>query len=174
MKKKTRKERVLKLRRREKGEVLKRRARLGGVSMRGDWASRLFEFIDGRRETKFRYGRHDCVMFAGDCVKAMTGLDMVEDWRGEYRGKRKADQLIAAGPSATLESLVVSKMLQFRVPEVGVRYISRGDLIYGRDPLDDSEFLAIGVGNGKMARAAKDKGVVFSKFSGVVRAWKFS
>ena len=49
-----------------------------------DWQARLVAYLHAARLRPFAYGRHDCSLFAADCVAAMTGHDMAAPWRGRY------------------------------------------------------------------------------------------
>lgn len=49
-----------------------------------DWQARLVTYLHAARLRPFAYGRHDCSLFAADCVSAMTGQDMAVPWRGRY------------------------------------------------------------------------------------------
>lgn len=45
---------------------------------------RLHAQIEAARATPFAWGRHDCCLFAADCVLALTGVDHAAAWRGTY------------------------------------------------------------------------------------------
>ena len=48
------------------------------------WEKRLSEYIHSRANTEFKWGEHDCSLFALDCVDAQIGTDFASDWRGHY------------------------------------------------------------------------------------------
>lgn len=58
-----------------------------------DWRARLTLHLARVHALPFRPGRHDCALFAADCVRAMTGFDPARGLRG-YRtlaeGHRRA------------------------------------------------------------------------------------
>lgn len=54
------------------------------TARRHDWERRLLDFVR-ECDRPFSWGFHDCALFAGGAVKAMTGRDFVGDWRGKYR-----------------------------------------------------------------------------------------
>lgn len=61
-----------------------------------DWQIRLMQYLSEAARRPFAYGQHDCALFAADCVAAMTGLDIADDFRGRYRsatGGRRALRL---------------------------------------------------------------------------------
>lgn len=60
-----------------------------------DWERRLSDAIDARRFTSLDWGKHDCVTFAAECVKAMTGCALIDPtWSSEDEA---TDQLDKAG-----------------------------------------------------------------------------
>ena len=42
-----------------------------------DWQIRLEAFLRARQSVPFAWGTNDCVIFAADCVQALTGVDHV-------------------------------------------------------------------------------------------------
>lgn len=62
---------------------------------REDWPERLAAAIDAARELPFAWGEHDCLMFAANCVQAMTGEDPAVDFRKTYRTARGAAWTVA-------------------------------------------------------------------------------
>lgn len=49
-----------------------------------DWRSRLEGFLAAHARRAYRPGRHDCITFASDARKALTGLDLMAQHRGRY------------------------------------------------------------------------------------------
>lgn len=49
-----------------------------------DWPTALFEKIDSARFTEFKWGEHDCCLFAADCCIAICGKDPASSYRGRY------------------------------------------------------------------------------------------
>lgn len=45
----------------------------------------VIKAIEAARTRGFRPGSHDCALFAAEIVKAKTGRDYAEEWRGKYR-----------------------------------------------------------------------------------------
>ena len=61
---------------------------------RGDWVERLERVVDRARSADYRLGVADCMMFVGDVVLALGGVDPVAFWRGTYStnlGARRID-----------------------------------------------------------------------------------
>ena len=49
-----------------------------------DWRTRLTTCLVQSAGRRFAFGRHDCALFAADCIQAMTGEDPGADFRGRY------------------------------------------------------------------------------------------
>lgn len=49
-----------------------------------DWQLRLQACITASWSRPFQWGVHDCVLFAADCVLAVSGVDPAEPFRGKY------------------------------------------------------------------------------------------
>ena len=50
-----------------------------------DWQSRLFKPIADHEQVPFEYGRHDCAIWAGKIVQAITGEDFYSSYVGKYK-----------------------------------------------------------------------------------------
>lgn len=44
----------------------------------------LNDFLNQRAQEPFEWGVNDCALFAADGIKAITGIDIAEDFRGKY------------------------------------------------------------------------------------------
>ena len=49
-----------------------------------DWEDRLANYLDRVAEEPFAWGTHDCALHAASAIKAMTGVDPGEAFRGQY------------------------------------------------------------------------------------------
>lgn len=59
-----------------------------------DWAPRLQQTIEAASGRLFSWGEHDCCLFAADCIQAMTGADLMAEFRGQYDSAESAYRLI--------------------------------------------------------------------------------
>ena len=50
-----------------------------------DWRERLLAYVASISAEPFRPGRHDCIILAAGGRQALTGVDLMENWRGRYR-----------------------------------------------------------------------------------------
>lgn len=72
-----------------------------------DWEARLGAYLEPLHAAPFAWGQHDCCTFAAGAVAAMTGVDPMPEFRGQYRsvaGSVRALQRLGAGTlAATLD-----------------------------------------------------------------------
>lgn len=58
------------------------------------WEKRLNDYIESCQSKEFKYGSFDCVIFAADAVKLVTGIDPIYEGRGEYKDLKSGLELI--------------------------------------------------------------------------------
>jgi len=92
-----------------------------------DWDVRLANAIDGWQTAPFRWGHHDCAMFAARCVAAITGVDPAAAYRETYADEAGAERVLTevGGLDAALRA-------RFGEP-VPILCARRGDLLYRVD-----------------------------------------
>ena len=56
----------------------------------GDWSTALALYLESCTDKPFKWGEHDCCLFAANAVVAMGGQDYAADFRGKYRTKTGA------------------------------------------------------------------------------------
>ncbi|MET0376885.1 MAG: hypothetical protein ABW128_21845 [Rhizorhabdus sp.] len=90
-----------------------------------DWEERLALYLDTRADMPFRWGHHDCALFAAGAVKAMSGVDPAEVFRDKYD--------TSAGAALALREHGAGTLLRTCVEWFGAsKHISqakRGDLV---------------------------------------------
>jgi len=59
-----------------------------------DWQSRLATCLAERCALPFEWGKQDCVLFAADCVAAVTGVDPAAGERGAYKSAAGAARVL--------------------------------------------------------------------------------
>lgn len=64
------------------------------MTRRPDWHSRLAAYLTEAGRKPFAEGSHDCALFAGGAVEAMTGTDPMADLRGRYATTSQGLQLL--------------------------------------------------------------------------------
>lgn len=89
-----------------------------------DWEARLAAYLEPLRARAFEWGAHDCCTFTSGAVKAMTGVDPMVEFRGQYRSAAssiRALRTIGAGDLA--------KTMDSKFPSVLPPLAHRGDII---------------------------------------------
>lgn len=90
----------------------------------GDWEDRLATYLDRMSEEPFKYGTNDCALFVAGAIKAMTGVDPAEDYRGKYDTQRAAAEALKEYGEGTL-----LKTVRAWAEEKSVHFAQRGDLV---------------------------------------------
>lgn len=90
-----------------------------------DWEQRLSDYIASKREAPFVYGENDCCMFAAGAVMAMTGVDPMEEFRGQYKSLSTSIRALKEIGCGDLESTVDSK-----ATEIPIGLAQRGDIAF--------------------------------------------
>lgn len=105
-----------------------------------DWPSRLNSYLETRRYAEFGYGSHDCCLFVGDAILAMTGTDIAAYFRNSYRSSLEALRRIRSyTPFATVEGVVEAVMRDYELPELRVpAQATRGDAVLLETPSGDT------------------------------------
>lgn len=148
------------------------------MTRRPDWPERLLRFIELRAKRRFKWGRHDCALFAADWVKLATGEDPAAWFRKRYAGASGASQALFGylnghrlhAPrdfSRRLEA-VASEILG--PPLESVLLARRGDVVGLRDRKGR---LALGVCTGALVAApAPEKGLALVPLRVCGPAWR--
>ncbi len=87
------------------------------------WDDNLHALIVARREAPFEWGQHDCCLWVGDAVLAMTGFDPAEEYRGAYStalgAKRKMFELDGVETPEALADKVFGERLPIAFARIG-------------------------------------------------------
>lgn len=75
-----------------------------------DWPLRLARFLDARAELEFRWGSHDCALFAADWVLECTGTDHAAKFRGRYSTARGSAGALRRFGAGTLVATVTAAL----------------------------------------------------------------
>lgn len=95
-----------------------------------NWESLLDRFLIINRTRTFAYGDWDCCLFAADAIQVMTGVDIAERFRGQYRSARGAMQVVLEYCGRRSISAVAQKTAEaFLMPEVKPLMAGRGDMV---------------------------------------------
>ena len=136
------------------------------------WATRAYHrFLLSRADTPFRWGRHDCALFAADGIQAITGVDIASSFRGKYYDEASAMAVIASTTGGT----TVADAAAWCAKKHGLAELAyplmaqRGDLCV----FEDSGRLVAGLIHldGRHIVAAGEQGLRRIPITEIVRAW---
>lgn len=97
-----------------------------------NWRSALDAAVDAHRGVPFTWGRHDCSLFAADCVLAMTGEDPAARFRGRYKTPKGAAGALKRAGFASQVNVVAAHFSEIHSSRAGVGDIAivpKGELM---------------------------------------------
>ena len=127
------------------------------------WEKIASKYIDEAITAKFEWGQKDCVLFACDLAKMITGKDPAEKIRGKYHSKKTALSLIKKEPIAP--EIVMNDYFE----RIHIGFAQRADIVFRRN--DDGGFNFGIVWDGKAVFLAENQGIVFEKLEGLI-VWR--
>ncbi len=138
-----------------------------------DWASRLDSFFVAAECKEFAYGGgdglHDCCLFVADAVIEMTGRDLAEEYRNQYRSRREAMTLVKERTGArTLRRFLETSLSS--LPCIPVAMAQRGDIVLVKRAREVS--LGVIALNGKLIAAASAEGFLYLPLTLGLTAWR--
>ena len=136
------------------------------------WATcELHDHMIERAQLPHAYGKNDCALFAADGIRAMTGVDIAEDFRG-YAGPMGAQRAIAKiTGGSTVEDAAVYCAKKYELPELEHPLTAkRGDLVLLEQ--DGDKILGLVHLSGTCAVAPGDAGLRRIPLSAIKRAWR--
>lgn len=117
------------------------------MTRRPDWEARLNALIAEKRHAEHAYGRHDCMTWFADAVKAETGTDFGRGHRGKYRTALSAAKYLKSLGFDRPQDMVASLL-----PEKPVARAGRGDIVIDQEGIPGvvigNEALFVGMQDG--------------------------
>lgn len=95
------------------------------------WRTReLNQHLLERVKAPHVYGQNDCCLFAADGVKAMTGVDIAEDFRGYTTEQAALAKIVKVTGGSTVEDAAVYCAQKYGLPELQYPLMAQGgDLV---------------------------------------------
>lgn len=131
----------------------------------GDWPRRLIDYLSEVEDKDFEYGTHDCFLFAVDCIKVMTEVDIGVDWRGTYTTELGAVKSVIKEQNKdwNLIDFWSWLMRQYGCHEVKINFAHRGDPVFiddtggnlGLGIIDPGSIGVLGVGKAGLVKIKK-------------------
>ena len=127
------------------------------------WEQIASDYIGDALNQEFVWGKRDCVLFACDLARAITGKDPAEKIRGKYKSQKSALFLISNEPTAP--EIVMNDYFQ----RIHIGFAQRADIVFRRKENGGFNFGI--VWDGKAVFLAEGKGIVFEKLEGLT-VWR--
>ena len=141
------------------------------IRRKRDWPQRLDIEVLAAAGRPFAWGQHDCSLFAGSCVAAMTGADPMARFRGHYTSKRGAYALAKRFAGGGVAALWQALAAEYGWPEIAPLRASGGDVAVVA--LEDvGDVLAVVALDGRAVLIAAPDGLTTRPLKAVARAWR--
>jgi hypothetical protein len=132
-----------------------------------NWTVEFSEFIQENKNREFKRSMFDCTIFVGLAIEVITGVNLVEDYLGQYKTKKEGFELLKSQGINDLCDLVTEHLDQ---PYSGVGFAQRGDVVL----IEYHGETALGVVDltGRRVVTTGKEGLVFLKMEHWLKAWK--
>jgi hypothetical protein len=127
------------------------------------WRGRLAAYLAASVGRPFEWGRHDCALFAADCIEAMTGEDPAAAFRGRYRSFNGGLKVLRKAGHADHVALATALL-----DEVAPAFAQAGDLAMIATP----EGAAMGIVQGHRVYVLRPEGLATVDLLQAARAWR--
>lgn len=140
------------------------------------WEQKFVEFMEAATERPFSWGEHDCAIFAGRSVEAITGTNPLADYvneagQGRYKTAKSAYRLLYKLDDGSLAVAAARQLGE----EINPMFAQRGDVVL-QNVKDDAFFterLGVCVGS-EAAFAHEPKGLSYVHMKFCAKAWRVS
>ncbi len=132
-----------------------------------NWPKTLNEFIAAKKNVPFAWGSNDCCLFACDNIRALTGIDPAEKFRGQYDSALGAARLLE--PLGGVEGVAATQCAADNFMEIPLLLSRRGDVVLTDRPEVGP---TLGVCIDHRAAFPGEMGVIYLPIAGARRAWR--
>ena len=101
---------------------------MGSRLMLSNWEIRLANFITSSHDMPFRWGSMDCITFANNAWRAMTGKGFADDILGNYSTERGAAMTYLRWVKGSKYS-DIAQALDDRLSRMHTKYPPRGSIV---------------------------------------------
>ena len=137
-----------------------------------DWPVRFERALEAFRDEPWRWGFHDCAMFAAHIVEAITGADCARGLRG-YKSARGAAAIVKK--KGGFFEMIDECAAKNKIKQCDPAFASRGDVVIAEHSTDISfGGMAAGVVglSGRHVAVAAKVGWIWIPIETVLHAWK--
>jgi len=131
---------------------------------RADWMERLQGCVENAKLLPFRYGVHDCCLWAARCVDEMCGTNHVYaiESRFNYSDEDSANAVIVAGKG------LLALVDEFLGDHTGKQWAAPGDVVLVRN----AGRALVGIVVGHSVIAPSDHGLLVLPYDDIAVCWK--
>jgi hypothetical protein len=131
------------------------------------------QFLLDRAKVSFAWGTNDCALYAADGVKAITGTDIADAFRGKYHDEASAFALIkSVTGGSTVADAAAWCAEKHGLPELPHPLMAqRGDLVVAKNA-DGTPIAGLVHLNGRHIVTVSTSGAVLLPITAVLRAWR--
>lgn len=140
-----------------------------------NWANHQYhQFLLDHAHAKFKWGSHDCSLFAANGIQAITGTDIASDFRGKYTNEEQAFALIKQLTGGT----TVADAAAYCAEKHGLTelknplFAQRGDLVVFTAPTGSLVAGLVHL-NGRHIISVGENGLYKFPITNVKRAWHY-
>ena len=138
-----------------------------------DHRQRMNAAINEARGREFEYGTFDCCLAAATVIEAMTGTDLMADFRGRYKSAAGAARLLKETGYPTLLKMLISHIPEHGGKRIPVAKAGIGDLVLTKVALHDAAMgQACGICCGRFALFPGQTGWTSLSMKHVHAAWR--
>ena len=136
------------------------------------WAEQEFHsFLLANAKNPFKWGVHDCCLFAADAIKSFTGTDIADDFRGKYDSEESAFELVKTitGGTTVADAAAYCAQKHGLTEHTFPLLAKRGDLVV----VANGDTLICGVVhlNGRHVVTVNEGGLVRLPITKITRSW---
>lgn len=95
------------------------------LTRKSNWESLLSEYISSKRDQPFEYGVNDCCYFCFGAIEAITGVDCMLEFRGQYSNEFGSLRALKEIGQGDLEST-----MDYKFPVIPISVAGRGDIAF--------------------------------------------
>ena len=130
-----------------------------------DWEIHFHNFLHENKDRSFAWGKWDCCIFANDCIKAMTGEDLIPK-ELKWKDEKSAMQSIKVYGGTLLKSIDKACKAK-KLKSIDLNYVTKGDLVVFKE-----ETQLAGICDGFAILGPTDDGISVKKDVDLKKAWR--
>lgn len=137
------------------------------ITKQNDWQILFDEFIVCNRFKPFKWGSWDCCKFSNECIKAITGEDLIPinlKWKDEKSAMKAIKEY--GGTISKSIAKACKKKGAYQVPN---SYMQKGDLVVYKE-----ENELVGISDGFKVLTPSDDMVVAKKNVDIISVWRIA